>query len=362
MLSKYPALVIGTAVAPILWGSTYLATTSLLPADRPLLAATLRALPAGTLLLLACRRLPQGAWWWKSWVLGALNIAAFFALLFVAAYRLPGGVAATVGAIQPLLVTLLAHRVIRERVTTRSVLSAAAGLAGVALIVLRAQARLDTLGLLAAVGGALSMASGIILTKRWGQPASPLATTSWQLVAGGLTLAPLMLALEGLPSQPLTMQNLTGYAYLSILGTAVAYVLWFRGIAQLPTRIPPILGLLSPVVALALGWLLAGEALAAAQIGGIAIVLLSIVTAVVPVAGVQGRRQAERSRSQDSTRLHPTHRSPVVRARDGWRVRSDDGRPQTAGRARAGAPACRPDRGHAARPARDRVRSRGDDP
>ncbi|HEX5332969.1 MAG TPA: EamA family transporter [Cellulomonas sp.] len=282
MLSQYPALVIRTAVAPVLWGSTYLATTALLPADRPLLAATLRALPAGALLLLVCRRLPTGAWWWRSWVLGTLNIAAFFALLFVAAYRLPGGVAATVGAIQPLLVALLAHRVLGERVTTRAVFSAAAGLAGVALVVLRAQTRLDTLGLLAAVGGALSMASGIILTKKWGQPASPLTTTSWQLVAGGLTLVPLTLAFEGLPAEPLTVRNLTGYAYLSILGTAFAYVVWFRGIAQLPTRIPSILGLLSPVVAILLGWMLAGQALAAAQVAGIAIVLSSILAAVVP--------------------------------------------------------------------------------
>ena len=295
-----------TAVAPVLWGSTYLATTTLLPADRPLLAATLRALPAGALLLLVSRRLPAGAWWWRSWVLGTLNIAAFFALLFVAAYRLPGGVAATVGAIQPLLIAFLAQPVLGERVTTRAVFSAAAGLAGVALIVLRAQTRLDTLGLLAAVGGALSMAAGIILTKKWGQPASPLATTSWQLVAGGLTLVPLMLAFEGLPSEPLTVRNLTGYAYLSILGTAFAYVMWFRGIARLPTRIPPILGLLSPVVAILLGRLLAGEALAAAQIGGIAIVLVSILTAVLPGtrAAARPRRKARWARVRVS-RVEP---------------------------------------------------------
>ncbi|PVU82699.1 EamA family transporter [Cellulomonas sp. WB94] len=282
MLSKYPALLIGTAAAPALWGSTYLATTTLLPADRPLLAATLRALPAGVLLLLMCRRLPHGIWWWRSWVLGTLNIAAFFALLFVAAYRLPGGVAAMVGAIQPLLVALLAHRVLGERVTTRAVFSAVAGLAGVALIVLRAQARLDALGLVAAVGGALSMGTGIVLAKKWGQPAPPLTTTSWQLVAGGLTLVPLLLTIEGLPPELLTARNLAGYAYLSLLGTAFAYVMWFRGIARLPTRIPSFLGLLSPVVAILLGWLLAGQAMAAAQVAGVAIVLTSILTAVIP--------------------------------------------------------------------------------
>src|SRR5680860_1110121 len=116
-------LVMTTALAPALWGTTYLTTTLLLPEDRPLLAATLRALPAGLLLLLICRRLPRGEWWWKSWLLGILNIGAFFALLFVAAYRLPGGVAAIFGGIQPLIVALLASRLLQERLTARVVIA-----------------------------------------------------------------------------------------------------------------------------------------------------------------------------------------------------------------------------------------------
>jgi len=47
------------------------------------------------LLLTLTRRLPRGSWWWRAAVLGLLNFGAFFPLLFFAAYRLPGGVAAT---------------------------------------------------------------------------------------------------------------------------------------------------------------------------------------------------------------------------------------------------------------------------
>jgi len=125
-----------TALAPAIWGSTYLVTTELLPPDRPLLAAVLRALPAGLLLLVLTRRIPQGSWWWRALLLGALNIGAFFALLFVAAYRLPGGVAAIILASQPLLVAGLASRLLGERLTLRTTIAAAAGLAGVALLVL----------------------------------------------------------------------------------------------------------------------------------------------------------------------------------------------------------------------------------
>ncbi|MDJ0311818.1 EamA family transporter [Arthrobacter sp. H35-D1] len=216
----------------------------LLPADRPFLAATLRALPAGMLLLLMCRRLPRGEWWWKSWILGILNIGAFFALLFIAAYRLPGGVAAIVGGIQPLVVAFLASRVLHERLTARVVAAGMTGLLGVSLITLQAQARLDAIGILAAVGGALSMATGIVLSKKWGQPASPLATTSWQLITGGLTLCIVMLAFEGRPATSLTSLNVVGYTYLAVVGTAFAYVMWFHGISRLPASTTAFLGLL----------------------------------------------------------------------------------------------------------------------
>lgn len=82
--------ILTTALAPAAWGTTYLTTTELLPPGRPLLAGTLRALPAGLVLAAATKRRPVGAWWAKAFVLGTLNIGGFFALLFVAAYRLPG--------------------------------------------------------------------------------------------------------------------------------------------------------------------------------------------------------------------------------------------------------------------------------
>ena len=88
-----------TAIGPVIWGSTYIVTTELLPPDRPFTAALLRTLPAGLLLVLWCRRWPawgDGVGWWRLLVLAALNIGVFQALLFVAAYRLPGGVAALV--------------------------------------------------------------------------------------------------------------------------------------------------------------------------------------------------------------------------------------------------------------------------
>jgi probable blue pigment (indigoidine) exporter len=264
-----------SALTPIVWGTTYLVATEFLPSGRPILAATIRALPVGVLLVVQGRRLPTGSWWWRAVVLGVLNIGAFFALLFVAAFRLPGGVAATVGAIQPLIAACLAYRLLGERVTLRTAGAGAVGAFGVALLVLRAGAHLDGVGLVAALLATLSMATGVVLTKRWGRPVELLTFTGWQLTAGGIVLVPVLLCFEGLPVT-LSTRNIAGFVWLSLIGTGLAYANWFRGIQLLPVATVSRLGLLSPVVATLSGWLVLGEHLTAIQLLGTSLVLFAV--------------------------------------------------------------------------------------
>ncbi len=267
------------AVAPISWGTTYLVTTEFLPPDRPLLSGVLRTLPAGLALLLLTRTLPRGRWWWRSAVLGLLNIGAFNALLFVAAYRLPGGVAATLTSMQPLLIAGLGVVLLGERPTAWRLGWGVAGMAGVALMVLRGEASLDLLGVVAGVAAAASAATGIVLIKRWGQPngAGLLSFTGWQLAAGGLLFVPLAIV-EG-PFPKLDTAAVGGYAWLAIVATLVAYVLWFQGVRRLPVAAVSFLVLLSPVVATALGWLVLGQPLTTLQSVGFVVVMVSILSA-----------------------------------------------------------------------------------
>jgi probable blue pigment (indigoidine) exporter len=272
-----------TAAAPAAWGTTYLVTVELLPAGRPLWSAALRALPAGLLLFALTRHRPHGAWWWRTAVLGVLNIGAFFPLLFVAAYRLPGGTAAVLGAAQPLLVAALGVAVLAERPGRRALLAALAAPLGVALVVLRAEAGLDPLGVAAGLAGSASMAAGLVLTRRWGRPpgAGALAATSWQLIAGGLLIVPLAAAVEGAPPAP-DGPALLGYAWLALAGTALAYPLWFRGAALLPATRVSVLGALSPLTAAALGWLVLDELLSPVQLLGFAIAIGAMVLGQLP--------------------------------------------------------------------------------
>ncbi|MBT2386750.1 EamA family transporter [Streptomyces sp. ISL-11] len=267
-----------TALAPAVWGSTYLVTTELLPPDRPLLAATARALPAGLVLLAVGRRLPRGIWWWRALVLGVLNIGAFFYLLFVAAYHLPGGVAALVGSVQPMLVLVLSVPLLKARIKAVQAATCALGAAGIGLLVLGPRAGLDAVGIGAGLLGAASMATGIVLAKRWGRPAGVgvLTFTGWQLTVGGLVLAPVMLIGEGLPAT-VTGANLAGFAYLSVVGALFAYAIWFRGLERLPALSVSFLSFTSPLAATVLGYVVLGQTLSAVQIAG----ALAVVAAVV---------------------------------------------------------------------------------
>ncbi|MBB4791765.1 EamA family transporter [Streptomyces nodosus] len=269
---KRYAVVLLTALAPVSWGTTYAVTTEFLPDDRPLFTGLMRALPAGLLLLALARALPRGAWWWKAAVLGALNIGAFFPLLFLSAYRLPGGMAAVVGSVGPLFVAGLSAVLLGERPTVRTLLTGVAAALGVSLVVLKAAGALDLVGVLAALAATASMSTGTVLTKRWGRPegAGPLALTAWQLTAGGLLIAPVALAVEGAPPA-LDGPAVGGYLYLAVANTAVAYWLWFRGIGRLTATQATLLGPLSPLTAAVVGWVALGQALGPVQLGGMAV-------------------------------------------------------------------------------------------
>lgn len=269
-----------TALAPAVWGSTYLVTTEFLPPDRPLLASTVRALPAGLILLAATRVLPKGVWWWRAIVLGLLNIGAFFYFLFLAAYHLPGGVAALVMSVQPMIVLLLGAMLLGDRVKPVHLASCLIAAGGVALLVLQPHAGLDGVGVMAGLLGSLSMAAGIVLTKRWGRPegVNLLTFTGWQLTVGGLALLPVTLATEPLPDH-ITWGNIGGFAYLGGVGALVAYVLWFRGLSRLPALAASFLSFASPLCATALGYLFLDQSLRPLQLLGAAAVIGSVVLA-----------------------------------------------------------------------------------
>lgn len=264
------------AIAPIAWGSTYYVTREFLPADTPLWGAVLRALPAGLLLLAITRQRPRGAWWWRSMVLGALNMGAFFALVYLAAQLLPTSIASTIMATSPIVMMLFAWLLASERLRVLSLTGAVVGLAGVVMMLVTGTASIDLWGLLASIA-AMSMSSlGYILAKRWGGGIDVLPLSAWQLIAGGSMLVPAALLWEGAPPA-LDAPAVAAFAYVSVVATALAFVAWFSGLRHLDAGTVGLIGLLNPVTGVVLGVFVAGETLSPQQLVGLALVFAGIV-------------------------------------------------------------------------------------
>lgn len=290
-------------LAPIAWGTTYVVTENFLPPDRPLFAAAMRALPIGLVIVALKGELPRGIWWWRSLVLGTLNIGLFFALIFTAAYRLPGGLASTVTAMSPLAVMMLAALLIHEKPSALGIGGGIVGVAGVGLLVLRAGIQVDVIGLLAAIGAVLVSGIGFVLVKRWERPADLLTVTGWQLAAGGLVLVPATLLIEGRPPS-VDVPAALAFAYLGIFGTGLAYFVWFRGLTRMTAGSTSLLGLVNPVVGTVLGVVVMHEAFGPVQFLGVFLVLGGV------IAGQPAVVASLRSRAS----LALSHHEPMVEA------------------------------------------------
>ncbi len=223
-----------TALAPAVWGTTYFVTTAFLPADHPLFAALMRALPAGLLGLLIARRLPHGDWWWKTLVLGTLNIGIFFPLLFVAAERLPGGVAATLGATQPILVTFLAVIVLGEALSRWRLVWGLVGAVGVGMVVLGPGAGFAPVGIFAGIG-VIALAIFIPRQLKLDQPMLEFRVLRYRMFTlnTALGMCVFIVMIGGMMILPLYMQNMNDFTAME------------SGLVLLPGA--AVMGLMSPV-------------------------------------------------------------------------------------------------------------------
>lgn len=304
-----------TALAPVAWGTNYFVTHAFLPAGHPLYGAAIRALPAGLLLLAIGRERPHGSWWWKSLVLGVLNVGAFFALIYLAAQLLPTSVASTVMASSPLVMMVFAWALLAERPRLRSLAGAGVGIGGVCLMLLTGASSIDARGVLASVTAMAMSSWGYILAKRWSHQVDVLGATSWQLIAGGLVLLPVAVAVEGAPPT-LDLPAALGFGYVTVVATALAFAVWFAGLRHLPAATVGLVGLLNPVTGVLLGTAIAGEALTIRQLGGLVLVLAGILLGQPLTRRARGTTTPPEGESQHHTNAakdrppRPTSRRP----------------------------------------------------
>ncbi len=258
----------------------------------------LRSLGAAVVLVAAVLvrtprdRLPRGRELAGLAVLGVVGMAMVQWLYFVAISRLPVGLALLIEYTAPLLVALWARFVLKEDVRARVWWALAACLAGLTLVAQVGDGvRLDVLGLVAAVGAALSLAVYYLLADRLVRRRDPLSTQAWSMVFAAVfwvVLQPLWTFDAGILAEGVDLPGaLDGSSvplwllltYIIVLGTVVPYVLILAGVVRLGAARTGIVGMLEPVLASAAAWLVLSEAMTWVQLAGGAVVLAGVALA-----------------------------------------------------------------------------------
>jgi drug/metabolite transporter (DMT)-like permease len=307
------ALVIAAfAAVYVIWGSTYLGILWVIESFPPLLMASGRFLFAGALLYawLRFRGVPHptGPQWRAGAIAGALMLAGGNGAVVVAEQWVPSGATALLVASVPLwLVILDALFGSRAKPTARAQLGLLVGFAGVALLG-GAPGGGDggpraLFGAMLVLGGCASWAGGSLYLRTAAAPKNPLMLVATQMLAGGVVLGVMSLALgepAGFHIADVTLRSVLALAYLVIFGSLVAYsaYVWLLTVTT-PARVGTY-AYVNPVIALALGWAFAGE-----QVG-----FRSAVAAAIIVGSVFVIVSEARSVSDPSKTATPAARQP----------------------------------------------------
>lgn len=278
------------AIIYLVWGSTYLAIRIGVREFPPFLMAALRFIIAGGVLygwtFARGERLPDRRQWMSISLLAVLFILLDYGLVFWAEQRVPSGVTAVMMATIPLFIALCEIALLRtQTLTLRLTLALLAGIAGVAVLASRSSfvggAPIDPYGALALILGSFSWAVGTVLTRRLSLPSSKVVSSASQMLTGGVFLALAAGAFgEFRDFHPAAISRAAWISllYLIVAGSIVAFTA-FQWLVhhESPTKVGTY-AYVNPVVAVLLGYFLAGESLGLRTILGTLLVLISVIT------------------------------------------------------------------------------------
>ena len=267
-----------------IWGSTYLAIRYAVEAIPPLFVAGFRHLIAGGLLFGWCwwRGLrPVRQQWFASIVLGVLFFLIGHGTLHWAQQTLPSGMAAFLMATEPIFVAIIVAANGRARITPSLLIGMLLGLLGVALIMGAdfRTGRSNMLSSFAVLIGSVSWSIGIVYSRSASlHPDSRMAAAMSLLAGAGLLLLGGTVTGEGarLSLALVSLKSLLALGYLAIAGSLVAFSAYFWLLDRFPPTLIATHTYVNPLVALVLGWTIAGEVLTASFVFGGLVIIAAI--------------------------------------------------------------------------------------
>ncbi|MBW3630002.1 MAG: drug/metabolite exporter YedA [Gemmatimonadetes bacterium] len=300
------AILLGFAAIYVIWGSTYLAIRYAVHGLPPFLMAGTRFFMAGVMMYgwLRARGAPRPsrANWKGAAIVGALLLVGGNGGVSWAEQRITSGLAALLVATAPLWMVLLNWGFSGKRPTGRVWLGLVVGFLGLAVLVgpseLLGGGAADALGAAAVIVGSLAWAAGSVISGRVELPRSPQLATAIEMLCGGalLILTGTLLGEWGrLDLEAVEWESWVAYVYLIFIGSLVAFSAYVWLLRHVEVAKVATYAYVNPVVAVLLGWLIAGEELTARI----------LIAAAVIVAGVvvitSSRREAVAEKSHQSS-------------------------------------------------------------
>ncbi len=282
-------LLLAFGIIYLVWGSTFLAIRVGVREVPPFLLAGMRFLVAGSVLFAWMRvrgtPLPTRREWVSASVVAVLVFVGDYGLVFWAERRVPSGIAAVMLATIPLFMSLSEIIFLRtQRLSARLALALLIGLGGVAVLVSRslglAEEPINPYGALALVIAACSWSGAAVLLRKLPLPASKPMSSAAQMLLGGIWLTVTSTALgefRGFDFRTVSQGAWLALAYLIVAGSIIAYTayVWLLH-HESPTKVGTY-AYVNPVVAVALGYFLGGEAVGPRSLLGSLLVLVSVV-------------------------------------------------------------------------------------
>jgi drug/metabolite transporter (DMT)-like permease len=262
-------LALAFAAIYVIWGSTYLAIRYAVETIPPLVTAGIRHTVAGGILL---------AWAYargyrakrEHWIAGAIVGAFFFLVghgtLHWAEQHVASGLAALLIATEPMFILVLAWASRQQKISRASALGLALGVVGVAILTGMEVSAKDAslLGMIAVLIGSAAWAAGVVISPKVKLPSDALARTAVPLVCGAVMLlasAGITGEFHGLHWSAISLRSILGLGYLIVFGSIVAFTSYTWLLQRCAPALVATHTYANPVVAVLLGWLLAGEAL-----------------------------------------------------------------------------------------------------
>lgn len=282
-------IALAMACVYLFWGGTYLGMKIAIETMPPFLMAGVRFLIAGSALYIVRRLMgdarPALRQWRDAGIVGGLLLLGGNGLVAWAEQTVPSSIASLMVATAPLWMAAIGGLTGMSRPGLGGWIGLVVGFSGIAILVLGSKGspsgELNPMGIVALLCASVFWASGSLYSRRASQPGSPLLWTGMQMILGGALLLTLSLSMGDLKRfDPalLSARSFAALVYLMIGGSIIGYTAYIWLLKNAETTLVSTYAFVNPVVAVLLGWLVAGE-----QIGGNALAAAAVIIAAVVI-------------------------------------------------------------------------------